>query len=110
MAKIKNVVTKPKGAEQMQAMPKMINSKDTEVEQEDLMNDYKAKDDFEAFMKVHHIMGDKKRLDKVHALAGRHSKAIKSIKDLKDHYQMKFGAKDAKNLDDPDDDMEDMGE
>ena len=56
-------------------------------------NDHEARQHLNTILEAHGIMGDKGKMEKVHKLAGRHHKAITSIKGLKDHYNDKFGAK-----------------
>lgn len=54
-------------------------------------NDYETKGHLSTLMDAEMIKSDPEKMKKVHKLAGRHHKAIKSIKDLKDTYQEKFG-------------------
>ena len=56
-------------------------------------NDYEAQGHLDTLIRAHHIMNDAVKMGKVHALAGRHHKAIKSINDIKNAYQEKFGKK-----------------
>lgn len=62
----------------------------------DLMDEHEVKGHLSTLMDAHSIMSDPEKMAKVHALAGRHEKAlsgIKSVKQLKDVYQEKFGKK-----------------
>ena len=54
-------------------------------------DDYETKGNLDTLMKAHAIMSHPPTMAKVHALAGRHKKAITSIQDIKDHYNTKFG-------------------
>ncbi len=73
------------------------DAKDLDKE-DDIMNDYNAKDHLNTIMQAHSIMNDPEKMAKVHKLAGRHMKAITSIQDLKDTYDQKFGSKALKTL------------
>lgn len=55
--------------------------------------DYETKDHMDTLMKAHEIMNNPTKLKAVHALAGRHQGAIKSIQDIKNYSQNKFGPK-----------------
>lgn len=70
-----------------QAMPKITKDDSTEPEE------YETKGHISDLMRAHEIMNDPIKMKAVHALAGRHKKAISSIQDLKDTYQAKFGPK-----------------
>lgn len=62
-------------------------------------NDYETEDNLRTLMNAHKIINHPEKMSKVHALAGRHSgaiKAIKSTQDLKDLYNKKYGASSAK--------------
>lgn len=70
--------------------------------------DWETKDHFNTIMKAHEIMEDPAKMEKIHAHAGRHKKAlehltkmkpiddgekpIRSIKEMKAKAQKKFGA------------------
>lgn len=54
-------------------------------------NDYETQGHLKTLMDAEAIKSDPAKMQKVHKLAGRHKKAIKSIQDLKDAYQQKFG-------------------
>ncbi len=56
-------------------------------------HDYEAQNHLDTLIKAHGIMSDPAKMEKVHKLAGRHHKAIMSIKDIKDRYNEKFGPK-----------------
>lgn len=79
--------------------PKIVNSAPS-----DPMNDYEAKDHLDTLMRAEMIKADPEKMKRVHKLAGRHSKAIKSIQDLKDLHNTKYGpgakADDAEDLKD----------
>lgn len=55
-------------------------------------NDYETQGHMKTLMDAEMIKQDPEKMKKVHKLAGRHHKAIKSIKDIKDAYQEKFGS------------------
>lgn len=78
----------------------------------DPMKDYETQSHLDTIIKSHQILMDPEKMKKVHKLAGRHVKAIKSIQDVKDTLQQKYGAKAAsgkKQASDNDNDG-DMGE
>jgi hypothetical protein len=57
-------------------------------------DDYETRNHLRTLMEAEDIKGDPSKMKRVHALAGRHQKALKSIKsvsDLKDLYDQKFG-------------------
>lgn len=57
-------------------------------------NEWETKRHMDTLMDAHAIIHDPVKLARVHALAGRHSaalKSIKSVKDLKSLYDEKFG-------------------
>jgi hypothetical protein len=57
-------------------------------------NDYETQGNLDTLVKAHGIIHHPAKMAKVHALAGRHSSAIKAIKstqDLKDLYDKKYG-------------------
>lgn len=58
-------------------------------------NDYETEGHLRTMMEAHKIMGDPEKMKKVHKLAGRHAKAIRSIQDIHDHYNSKYGGKNA---------------
>ncbi len=62
-------------------------------------DDYKIDNDMRTMMSAEEIKMDPDRMAKVHKRAGRHHKAIKSIQDLKDTYNEKFGAQAGKKKD-----------
>ena len=70
------------GAELGQAMPAPDAGPD----------DYQTKDHLQTLLKAHEIMNNPAHLKAVHKLAGRHAKGIKSIQDIKDYTQDKFGS------------------
>lgn len=58
-------------------------------------DDYETQNHMDTLVKAHGILNDPVKMKRVHALAGRHGKAIQSIrsvKDLKNIYDEKFGA------------------
>lgn len=61
----------------------------------DPQNDYETQGHLKTLMDAEMVKMDPDKMQKVHALVGRHSKAIKSIQDLKDTYQSKYGPKKA---------------
>ncbi len=54
-------------------------------------NDWEVEDHMRTLMRAEDIKSDPVKLAKVHKLAGRHSKQIKSIQDLKNVFDEKFG-------------------
>lgn len=56
-------------------------------------DDYETQNHLRTLMDAEMIKMDPDKMKKVHALVGRHSKAIKSLQDLKDTYQQKYGPK-----------------
>lgn len=68
-------------------------------------DDYETQGHLRTLMDAEMIKADPEKMKKVHKLAGRHHKAIKSIKDLKDAYQDKFGKPHQDSA--PDSDMDD---
>ena len=68
-------------------------------------DDYETNGHLRTLMDAEMIKMDPDKMKKVHALVGRHSKAIKSLQDLKDTYQEKYGPKKAQAMaDDGDED------
>jgi hypothetical protein len=63
-----------------------------------VVDDYEAQGHLQDLIRAEMIKMDPDKMKKVHALAGRHSKAIKSVQDLKDTYQSKFGPKKAAKM------------
>lgn len=55
-------------------------------------DDYKADSDFRTMLDAEQIKQDPDRMAKVHKRVGRHHKAIKSLQDLKDTYDEKYGS------------------
>lgn len=53
--------------------------------------DYETQSHMRTLMDAEMIKQDPNKMQKVHKLAGRHQKSIKSIQDLKDSYDEKFG-------------------
>ena len=53
--------------------------------------DYETAGHLKTLMDAHEIINNPEHMKRVHALSGRHKKALTSIKDLKDTYQNKFG-------------------
>ncbi len=58
----------------------------------DDMNDYETQGHLRTLIDAENIKSDPEKMAKVHKLAGRHADAIKSIRDLKDTYDHKFGS------------------
>lgn len=56
-------------------------------------DDYETQNHLRTLMDAEMIKSDPVKMDKVHKLAGRHHKAIKSISDLKELRNSKFGPK-----------------
>ncbi len=93
-------VAKSSGASLEQAMPSP-SKMGGPIEKQDPIDSYEVKDHLDTLMKAHGIMNDPEKMAKVHKLAGRHANAIKGIQDIKDHYNLKYGGKNAgKNLGD----------
>lgn len=63
------------------------------VDPEKVVDDYEAQGHLKTLMDAEMVKMDPDKMAKVHALVGRHDKAITSIKDLKDTYQQKYGPK-----------------
>lgn len=82
---------KMKGAALEQAMPSLTADKSTK-EDIDPMNDYETQGHMRTILDAHEIMNNPDKMAKVHKLAGRHAKAIRSLQDVKDHYQDTYGA------------------
>lgn len=59
-------------------------------------NDWETEDHMRTLIRAHEIVNDKEKMGKVHKLAGRHKKAIRSISDLKDTYNEKYGGDNAR--------------
>jgi hypothetical protein len=53
--------------------------------------DYQTEGHLRTLMDAENIKSDPEKMKKVHKLAGRHKKAITSIRDLKNTYQDKYG-------------------
>lgn len=86
---------KMKGAALEQAMPQVTADKSTEDAPE---NDWEARGHLNTLVDAHEIVNNASKMAKVHKLAGRHMKAVRSIQDLKDHYNDKFGSKPSQGL------------
>lgn len=67
-----------------------------EPDADDIMNDHEAQHHLRTILDAEMIKQDPAKMAKVHKLAGRHEKAIKSLADVKEAYQQKFGAKPKK--------------
>jgi hypothetical protein len=76
---------KQKGASLQAAMPSI------EKDEATAPNEYETKEHLNHLIKAHEIMNDPAKMKAIHKLAGRHSKAIKSIKELKDLHPEKYG-------------------
>lgn len=76
-----------KGANLEQAMPKP--SDDAEPDE------WQTKGHMQTLLDAHEIMNNPHKMKAVHKLAGRHANAIKGIQDIKDHYNDKYGGKNA---------------
>lgn len=64
-------------------------------DEEDPSESYETKDHMDTLIRAHKIINNPVHLARVHALAGRHSNAIKkinSVKDLKSLYDQKYGS------------------
>lgn len=68
------------------------------------VDDYETQGHLKTLMDAEMVKMDPDKMAKVHALVGRHSKAIKSVQDLKDTYQSKFGAKKSADVEPDEDD------
>jgi hypothetical protein len=69
-----------------------------EPDQDDILNDHEARGHLNTILEAEMIKQDPVKMQKVHKLAGRHMKAITSLKDVKDVYQAKFGPKSKKTV------------
>lgn len=58
----------------------------------DMDDSWRAEDDLRTLMRAEEIKADPERIKKVHKHTKHHTKVIKSISDLKDTYNMKFGS------------------
>lgn len=67
------------------------------------MDEYEIKNHMDTLIKAHEIASDPEKMAKVHKLAGRHKKAITSIKQLKDKYADMVKPKDGMSDNDADD-------
>lgn len=56
-------------------------------------DEWQTKDHMNTLIKAHEIMANPTHMKAVHALAGRHAGAIKSIQDIKSYANSKFGPK-----------------
>lgn len=63
----------------------------SDMPQEDPVDNYEVKGHLDTLMQAEKIKADPEKMAKVHKLAGRHTQAIRSIQDLKDTYDKKFG-------------------
>lgn len=81
----------------MKAMPvgaSLAGSVPEDEGPEDIMDDHEAKMHLGTLMDAHGILNNPDKMKRVHALAGRHTgalKSIKSVKDLKNLYDEKYG-------------------
>ncbi len=80
---------KATGASLGQALPSAPNAGNAD----EGPSEWETKDHMNTLMKAHEIMNNPTKLKAVHALAGRHQGAIKSIQDIKNYSQSKFGPK-----------------
>ncbi len=96
-------MSKFKGEPLTQSLPDMTKDKSTEPDE------FQTQEDLRHVVKAHEVMNHPKRLAAVHALAGAHHKAIRSLKQVSAHYQAKYGPKPSKphtpETDGGDDDM-----
>lgn len=81
-----------KGGDLQQAMP----AANTDTATEDAEQSYETKRHFDTLMEAEEIKNDPTKMEKVHKMAGRHANAIRSIADLKTHYNNKYGPKPKK--------------
>jgi hypothetical protein len=56
-------------------------------------DEWETRDHMQKLMDAHEIINNPVKMKAVHALAGRHNKAIKSIQDIKDYHQNNYGPK-----------------
>jgi curved DNA-binding protein CbpA len=84
--KIKVTVKPVPAAELSQAMPAL-----TKVNPSPDHDDWETRDHLNTLSKAHEILSDPVKLAKVHKLAGRHVKAIKSLSDIKAYNQQQHG-------------------
>lgn len=75
---------------------KMSNPIDQPKVKDPSEEDYETQGHMRTLMDAEMLKQDPDKMKKVHALAGRHMKGIKSIQDLKDSYQSKFGPRKPK--------------
>jgi hypothetical protein len=70
-----------------------IMSPADEPKEKDPMDDVEVQGHMRTLLDAHKLINDPEKMEKVHALVGRHSKAITSLKDVTSIYQKKFGGK-----------------
>lgn len=75
-------------------MKKKVISPADQPKEVDPQNDYETQNHLRTILDAHAILADPDKMKKVHALAGRHQKAIRSLKELKQVAQEKFAQKD----------------
>lgn len=72
-------------------------------------HDYETQNHMRTLIDAHEIMNSPEKMKKVHKLAGRHSKAIRGIKDISDYKNAKYGAQvkgDKADMDNGDGDLD----
>lgn len=75
------------GADLGQAQPSIAQDKSTAPEP------WETEEHLKTLTSAHEIKNDKAKMRAVHKLAGRKMKSIKSIQDIKDYAQSKYGPK-----------------
>ena len=85
-----------KGADLQQAMPSPSQTAVSGPAEEDPIDNYKVQGHLDTLMQAHGIMNDPEKMAKVHKLAGRKNAAIRSIADLHNTYNNKFGGANAR--------------
>ena len=89
--KIKTQFKAP-GAELGKSLPDPTKDKSTAPPDE-----FETKQHMDTLMKAHEILNNPVHLQAVHKLVGRHEKAIKSIQDIKNYRDQKYGLQSLKN-------------
>lgn len=79
------------GARLQDAMPKDEGPEESQEPQP-----YETENHMRTLMDAHEIMNNPHKMKAVHKLAGRHANAIRGIKDIQSHYNMKYGGKNAR--------------
>ena len=96
--KVKLSIKAP-GADLGNAQPSITKDKSTKEPDE-----WETKGHMQDLINAHQIINDPVKMAAVHKMVGRHQKAMKSIQDIKDYSNAKYGVQSLKNQPDSDDD------